>query len=376
VELAYLGGLLALQTPVFGLTRTALGYILVDADGLIVLRDALTGRRDWDPIDTLGRMRRRLPRPQARAEATLRRRAVGRCVKQGLAKMLGRTLPKGAAYLNTGHSNLSHRTLGGAGAAGLRIAVLVHDAIPLDHPDTQRPGTVPRFVKRMAAVEAHADRIICATQATQLAIARHLDPAKADYVIAPLGVTLADPAPLTTPPGAPYFLSVGTIDPRKNQGLLLDVWQDLTARLGPRAPTLILAGARGWGDAALMARLDHLTAAGTVREMSGLSDGAVATLMSGATALLHPSLAEGYGFPVIEAALRGIPIICQDLPVFREVLGDIPVYVPSTGMYHWCNAVDGLLSGGDKEQRQTQDRAPRPHHPTWDSHLETVLAAI
>lgn len=362
--------------PVFGLTRTALGYILVDRTALTQLQPQIHGTAPWGPVDTLGRLRRRLPEPQARAEADLRRNAVGRSVKTRLAAMLRRHVPGGTAYLNTGHSNLSTRTLGQVRDAGLRIAVLVHDVIPLDLPQTQRPGTVDSFAKRMTAVEGHADTIITTTDATKAAILRHLDPAKADFVTAALGVTLAPPAPGDTAPPRPYFLSVGTIDPRKNQVVLLDVWDDLHRRLGPKTPTLILAGARGWGDAGLLARLDGLADDGPVREVSGLDDAELAHLMTHATALLHPSLAEGFGFPLIEAALRGIPIICHDLPVYQALVGDIPVYLPSTGMYHWCNAVDDLLSGGDKEQATTQDRAPRPHHPTWDSHLETVLAAV
>lgn len=377
VELAYLDGLLSLDVPVFGLTRTALGYILVDRAALTNLQPQIYGQVPSGPVDMLGRLRRRLPEAQARAEADLRRHAVGRCVKTRLTAMLRARLPAGTAYLNTGHSNLSRRTLSQVAHAGMDVAVLVHDVIPLDLPHTQRPGTVESFARRMAAVEAHADTIICATEATQKAIARHLEPAKASFVTAPLGVSLSVPRPSPKAPDPPYMLAVGTIDARKNQALLLDVWDDLHARMGLHTPTLILAGSRGWGDAGLMARLNTLAKGGQpVREMPGLSDGEIAHLMSGATALLHPSLAEGFGFPVIEAALRGIPIICQDLPVYRETVGDIPVYVPSTGMYHWCNAVDVLLNGGDKEQATTQERAPRPHHPTWDSHLETVLAVV
>ncbi|MEL6642821.1 MAG: glycosyltransferase [Pseudomonadota bacterium] len=367
--------MLALDVPVFGLCRTALGYLLVPGAALSDLRPRLAGLTEWGPVDTLGRLSRRVPRPRARAEADLRRCAVGRCLRTGLAALARRHLPLGTAYLNVGHSNLSQRTFAQLADAGLPIGVLVHDTIPLDHPQTQRPGTVDRFAKRMGVVERFADVIITTAAATQAAIATQLSPRKAQFVTAHLGVTLATPATATPAPQPPYFLCVGTIDPRKNQGLLLDVWEDLTRRMGPKAPPLVLAGSRGWGDAALMQRLDRLSS-GPVIEMPGLTDAEMAGLLEGATALLHPSTAEGFGFPVIEAALRGIPIICHDLPVFRELVGDIPVYVSSTEMYHWGNAVDDLLNGGDNEQTQKQDGAQRPHHPTWDSHLATVLTAI
>lgn len=102
-----------------------------------------------------------------RAESDLRRLARGRCLPAGLPSLLARHLPPGFAYLNVGHSNLTDRVLGGVKKAQGRIAVLIHDVIPLDHPAYQRPGTVAPFRAKIDRVSAQADLVIYNSQDTR-----------------------------------------------------------------------------------------------------------------------------------------------------------------------------------------------------------------
>lgn len=285
---------------------------------------------------------------------------------QGLARALRRAgVPGNAVYLNLGHSNLDARFLA---ALPLRRVVLVHDTIPLDHPEWTRPGQDAAFRARLVAALDHADLLLTVSVATaaRLAVwrARLAPGSVAPIMPAPIGTSLARPDPATVLPEAPYFLTLGTIEPRKNHALLLDAWALLPA---PR-PRLVIAGRRGWLNADVFARLDAQPVGGPIIEAADLSDGAIAALMCGARALLFPSRAEGFGLPLTEAAARGIETIAGDLPSSREVVGDWPRYLPPDPVA-WAEAVTEALH---------HPARPRPplSVPGWEGHFETVLDGL
>lgn len=374
VERAYLEHLLDDPVPLWALVRTRAGYLLLDRDraGAFLRR---LDTRDWPARpDLLSRLAPRDFAEQALTETGTRALARGRAAPWRLDRMLERHLPSGTHYLNVGHSNLTPRVIRALKTTlAAHIAVMVHDTIPLDHPETQRPPKVAEFRAFLSRVAASADRVIYNAHATATAAEAHLaqmGPVPPG-IVAPLGVTPTTPAPedlpAHLPPDRPYFVTLGTIEPRKNHALLLDVWADL----GPAAPALVICGSRGWRNDAVFARLDALTPGGPVIEAPGLSDGAVAALVQGAQALLFPSRAEGYGLPALEAAALGTPVICSDLPVFRELLGDWPIYATAPDQYEWQKIVAATAI---IEQRRTRPGAVGT--PRWDTHFKTVLGAL
>jgi glycosyltransferase involved in cell wall biosynthesis len=375
VEAAWLDRLTHGDLTAFGMVRMRLGYALLDGAGLAALSNRLTGALPWGRPDLTARLTPGLTQPLLSAEADLRRLALATCPRPLLARMLRRYLPGGAVYLNTGHSNLTDRVLGTMAARGHRIAVLVHDLIPLTHPQFQRPGTPEAFAARMARVAARADLAIYNSAATRAEAEAAFAPwgRVPDGVVAHLGVEPPAPDPATPlpegmPPPRPYFVCLGTIEPRKNHALLLDVWEGL----GPQAPALLILGARGWANEAVFRRLDAIAASGLpVREQAGLSDAAVARLLSGAAGLLFPSRAEGFGLPALEAAAMGVPVVCTDLPAFRELLGDWPVYAGPDDAYAWAKAIADLAGRTEAERRQTGIAAPR-----WEDHFNLVLKRL
>ncbi|WP_163848040.1 glycosyltransferase family 4 protein [Pseudooceanicola aestuarii] len=386
VELAYLSELLRRDDPVYGLVRCFWGHAVLDRAGMAALRDRVTGAVPWGAAPPLMRLARRLDADQRRGQADAYRLARARAPRRGLGEVLRRILPPGTTYLNTGHTNLTARICTALRRVPrLRIAVLVHDTIPLDHPDWQRPESVPRFRAFLDLVQRQADLVIANSRTTAAGITRHFNPAVPQPPIVPalLGVTAAAPEPLpdwlanALRDGHPYFTVIGTIEPRKNHAHLLDTWEEMADKLPPgQVPRLLICGARGWRNTALLDRLQaHPLAGHAVLECPGLSDGQIVTLHRHATAQLFPSLAEGFGLPPAEAALAGVPVLCHDLPALREVLGEFPVYLPRNDIYAWAKQIMNMTRdhvAGTGPGPVGQSRAL----PGWGDHFDTVLAVI
>ncbi len=373
VELAYLEALLADQVPVFGLVRTALGYVFLDENGIKALR-----ARSLDPAllgrpDLLGRLTRRGAPLRARAEADLRRIGFARCLPPRLTAQLRHLFPDGLRYINVGHSNLSARVMRAVKATGGEITVLIHDVIPLDYPQFTRDDVTAIFARKMAVVARFTDLVIYSTHDARTRAEAHLSPAT-PALVAPLGVPrpIIGTLPLFVDRSRPWFVALGTIEPRKNHALLLDIWERLAASLPPpKMPQLYVIGARGWRNEAVFARLNAKPP--FVTECADLNDTTVAALIAGAKALLFPSFAEGYGLPPLEAKALGIPVICSDLSVFHETLGGYPVYLNPTDSYSWLETIENLVK--DRNGRMGRENAEY-FVPQWSDHFNIVLSHI
>ncbi|WP_214647703.1 glycosyltransferase family 4 protein [Novosphingobium aerophilum] len=283
---------------------------------------------------------------------------------------------RGPIYLNIGHTGLDEPSLPGwVRRNGLRAVFLVHDLIPITHPEFCRSGEAEKHRARMRNVLTCAAGIIGNSQST-------LDELQAFAELEQLAVPPFVPAwisgheiPDSAPPAAmdrPHFIVVGTIEGRKNHILLFQIWRKLVERLGHRAPRLVVIGQRGWEAEHALAVLDrNPLLRGHIRELGSASDLEAARLMAGARALLMPSFAEGFGLPVVEAMQLGTPVICTDLPAFREIAGDIPHYLDPLDGLGWESAILSFLE--DCPDRMRQIRQLRGYRgPDWPSHFAVV----
>lgn len=305
--------------------------------------------------------------------------------RRHLVAVLGRALPRalavrprrGALYLNIGHTGLDDPTLGDWIARhGLRAVYLVHDLIPIDTPEFCRAGEAEKHVRRMTNALASAAGIIGNSNATIVGLrdfaGRQRLPCPPMVAAWLAGDTLPAIAPSPPPAASPYFVSVGTIEGRKNHILLLRLWKRLAEGMGSEAPRLLLVGQRGWEADHALAMLDRCAALeGAVVELGRCDDAELARLLMGARALLMPSFAEGFGMPVIEALQLGTPVIATDLPVFREIAGAIPTYLASFDGIGWERAV--LDFCGNSPERARQVDAMRGYRaPDWPGHFAVV----
>ncbi|WP_158269977.1 glycosyltransferase family 4 protein [Litoreibacter ponti] len=367
VEMAYLDWCLSTHGQLHGLARIASGYALLDRNGLARFTDRLKGAEPWGRRDARALVGVKTPKPRGAAESDLRRLAISLSNKARLPD-----LPD-ALYLNTGHSNLRRITLEGVRAQGLRTAILVHDTIPLDFPQFQRDGSADAFAQKLRLSVQHADLIISNSKQTKQRVKAH---AKTwgdcpPVTVAHLGLDARERVEVKAK-NRPYFTAIGTIEPRKNHTLLLDIWEDMTP---DERPDLHFVGKRGWKNEALFAWLDQLKSQPWLHLHEDMDDPALTRHLSGAHALLFPSFAEGFGLPSLEAAQLGIPVICGDLAIHRELLGDYPVYADLEDRYFWKKTILEQAAQRQKDLVHAH-MAKRPHIPTWSEHFAAVNAAV
>ena len=130
---------------------------------------------------------------------------------------------------------------------------------------------------------------------------------------------------------APFALMVGTIEPRKNHGMALDAFEQLWQQGFDLS--LVIAGKPGWMVDDLLKRIrTHELRGKKLWFFESASDAEMNHLYRSAAALLFPSKGEGFGLPLVEAAHHGTPIICSDIPAFREIAGEYAAYVKIEGV--------------------------------------------
>lgn len=375
-----------------GVDRVALAY--VERYGLGLHRAAAPGSGS-DGTQALLRLGRRHGVASPRASHELFRWLCGPLAApvpwSALAGALAAGCPRAGALdsrwlIHAAHSGLEHdHWAADLRAAGVRPLVVVHDLIPITHPQFCRAGEAQRHIRRMRHALAWAGALVTNSAATRdalttwavqsglplppLAVA-HLGPGGASVAAS----TAADEPPLRQP----YFVCLGTLEPRKNHGLLLMVWQRLLERHGAAAaPRLVLVGQRGWEIdhvGRLLDRTPGLREA--VIELPRCDDASLRRWLAHARALLFPSFAEGYGMPMVEALAQGSPVIASDLAAFQEVAGAVPEYRDPLDGLGWLEAIEAYAEPGSRAREAQLQRLRAFRAPDWRGHFERVDALM
>lgn len=259
-----------------------------------------------------------------------------------------------------------------------KLVCLLHDLIPIEYPEYARPGGAAQHVRRIGTVARHASAVVANSEATRRSFLPylHAEGRMVPVAVAHLGLT-ASLARATPPPraGRPYFVCLGTIEPRKNHLLLLHIWRDMAERYGAaNVPRLLVIGKRGWENEQVVDLLERCPAlVGCVEEHDRVSDGMLQALLAGAHALLLPSFAEGFGMPVPEALHLGVPVLCSDLPALREAGGDLATYLDPLDGPAWREAILTLAGEPDATHASRRERLLGWQGPSWAAHLRIVL---
>lgn len=306
---------------------------------------------------------------------------VATLIARGLLLGWNKQRVAGCFLFNTGHSGLELVAYPSMlREQRVKPLFVVHDLIPITHPEYCRAGERERHIARMNNVLSLASGVIANSQATLNELASFADSTgqrMPPSVAALLAPGMPGISPGNRPMAPPYFVILGTIEPRKNHWLLLHLWRGLVERLGEEAPRLVVIGQRGWeceNVVDMLERCERLK--GFVIEKSGCPDAELVTYLCHAQALLFPSFAEGYGIPLVEALALGVPVIASDLAVFREVAGEIPEYIDPLDGKRWSELIMEYTKPDSWLRAAQLGRIGGFKAPTWADHFVKVDALL
>jgi glycosyltransferase involved in cell wall biosynthesis len=245
--------------------------------------------------------------------------------------------------------------------------VTVHDLFFLSQPGQVR-GEIRRDYPARAPEHARrADAIVTSTEHGRRLVVERLGAERDRVYVCPPGApswqTLGS-APNVPRDGCVLF--VGTLEPRKNIGTLLDAYAALRRRV-PGAPRLLLAGGATPDAGPWLSRLASEPLRGHVEHLGYVADDQRERLYGGARALLMPSLDEGFGVPALEAMSAGVPVIASNRGALPEVIGDGGTLLEPMDVDGFAAAMERIAGDDSWAQAQGAAGLNRARAFTWEA---------
>lgn len=258
------------------------------------------------------------------------------------------------------------------GPAAVTIHDLGYKIFPEAHPPRQR-----RYLDWSTAHSAgRADVVFADSRATARDLARFYGTPESKIRIVYPGV---NPPPIGSLDAARlryqlperYFLFLGTLQPRKNIGRLVQAYARWRSNHVGDAAGLVLAGAQGWlFDPAWVADVEGVTLTGYV------DDADRGALYAGALALVFPSLYEGFGFPAVEALACGAPVIASNTSSLPELVGDAGLLVDPLNVDDIARALAQMSDNAALRQDFTARGPAQAARLTWEAAARGILAGL
>jgi glycosyltransferase involved in cell wall biosynthesis len=273
-------------------------------------------------------------------------------------------------------------------AQGVDVRFVIYDLLPLTMPHCF-PKDASANHAHWVSVAACSDGVMCISRAVAQDFRSWMEQQAIDVKARPrvdsfhLGSDIQNSRPTTGMPtdaeqtlealrATHTFLMVGTLEPRKAHAQVLYAFEQLW-QMGLDI-NLVIVGKQGWSVEPLVKRLrQHEQKGKHLFWFDGISDEYLTEIYAASRCLIAASHGEGFGLPLIEAAQHGIPIVCRDIPVFREVAGDAAYYFEGAEPDALADAIESWL------RLHEADKHPKPEgvsRLTWRESAEQLLRCI
>jgi glycosyltransferase involved in cell wall biosynthesis len=258
---------------------------------------------------------------------------------------------------------------------GQRLVVTVHDVAFRLFPSMYPPAWRTLFRMGLRRAASRADAVIAVSEHTARDVTRVAGIERERIHVVPLAASTpgpaADPGPVLERLGIPepYVLFVGTLEPRKNLIRLIRAYRRIAGR-HPHA--LVLAGPSGWRGSALRREL-AAAGPGRVVATSRVDAAELEALYRGATAFAYPSLYEGFGLPVLEAMIRGVPAVVARSSSLPEVAGSAALLIDPRSVEDIAAGLERLITDEQERQRLTAAGPVRAAAFSWERSARMTL---
>ncbi len=265
---------------------------------------------------------------------------------------------------------------------GVPVLATIHDAFPISNPEWvsfKYRLIISRIFKKSASWAA---RYTTVSEYSKAEIAHYFEIRPENISVVPNGVALhwfipveqffLDQLRVKYRILKKYIIFVGTIQPRKNVGTLVQAYLKLPPFFR-ESFDLVIVGREGWGCDSVIEMLRKGAATGQVRWLQYVPTEELVTLVKGASAMAFPSLAEGFGLPVLEAFAAGVPVVTSNNTSLPEVAGDAAILIDPKESDSISHGLMTVLDDSELANRLKLQGIKRAEMFTWNRSAEAMI---
>jgi glycosyltransferase involved in cell wall biosynthesis len=266
----------------------------------------------------------------------------------------------------------SHKT-----TQNLTRILTIYDLLPILTPHNFTQNICTKFNSIIQSIDLKKDWIICISENTKQDFCNYTGMNPERVFVTPLAASdnfypVTDSATINQKlaqyqiPPKPYFLSLCTLEPRKNLSFLLRCFANLLTQNPTLELNLVLVGVSGWKNNDIFQTVqNNPTLKSHVIFTGYIPDQDLSAIYSGALAFVYPSLYEGFGLPPLEAMQCGTPVITSNTSSLPEVIGDAGIMINPTDSDELCQAMLDLINNADLRNRLSQKGRDRAQQFSW-----------
>lgn len=256
----------------------------------------------------------------------------------------------------------------------------VHDLIAVAYPELAIPSSVRHFRPRVKHYGKRADLIVAVSKATAGDVINLLDVPEEKVVVVHPGTTSfprAAPDDISRMKakfniGGEYILFVSRLDPRKNLARLFKAF-DLSGLYNDLE--LLFVGPKGWRMEEIFKTWRSVKCRDRIRWLDYVTDTDLACLYSGANFFVFPSVAEGFGLPILEAMSVGCPVLTSNVSSMPEVAGEAALYIDPYDIDSIADGLRRLAGDSGLRQRLSESGSRRAEMFTWEKMADNMINA-